>query len=527
MTLTPADADKILADHFAPWVLALGLTVEETGERHAVLRLPWSDSLARDGGGLSGQALMAAADTATVIAVSAARGAYGPMTTVQQADGVPAPASLWRNRDFTVFWLGQALSVLGGSLSLVALPMLVLAATGSLVQMGLITVVTGVSGILTGLFAGHVADRCDRRRLMVACDLLRAVLLGAVPLLWLTAGPLMWPLYVLTALVTALKTVFDVAYVSAVPQLVGAGELTAANSRLMGTFALGTLAGPVVAGFITAGAGGEWALGIDGATFLVSAVSLRWVTFGRHAPPAGETAARAAAAPAGGLREVFTVGFRFLWGHVLLRPLTVLLTLLTFVTMGATDLLVYRVREDLGRDAATLGYVIALSGLGVVAAALAAGRLRRVLGFGPCWLGTVGLIAVSVAGIGLSRSVPVIAVLAAVFMFGMTLGGITSMTLRQEVTPDELLGRVTSAFWTVHNAAGPVGAAVLTGLGARYGVPAVSVAGGVLCLLILGAGLATPLRGARRGPAPRGQAADARIPGGRRGRRAGKTAPGA
>ncbi|GAA0284941.1 PaaI family thioesterase [Streptomyces polychromogenes] len=91
VTLTPAEADKILADNFAPWVLALGLTVEETGERHTVLRLPWSDSLARDGGGLSGQALMAAADTATVIAVSAARGAYGPMTTVQQSTSFQRP----------------------------------------------------------------------------------------------------------------------------------------------------------------------------------------------------------------------------------------------------------------------------------------------------------------------------------------------------------------------------------------------------------------------------------------------------
>ncbi|OKI40930.1 thioesterase [Streptomyces sp. CB03578] len=93
MTLTPADADKILADNFAPWVLALGLTVAETGERHAVLRLPWSDALARDGGGLSGQALMAAADTATVIAISAARGGYGPMTTVQQSTSFQRPVT--------------------------------------------------------------------------------------------------------------------------------------------------------------------------------------------------------------------------------------------------------------------------------------------------------------------------------------------------------------------------------------------------------------------------------------------------
>ncbi|WP_236243027.1 PaaI family thioesterase [Streptomyces sp. CC228A] len=88
---TPAEADKILADNFAPWVLALGLSVEETGERHAVLRLPWSTALAREGGALSGQALMAAADTATVVAVSCARGAYVPMTTVQQSTSFQRP----------------------------------------------------------------------------------------------------------------------------------------------------------------------------------------------------------------------------------------------------------------------------------------------------------------------------------------------------------------------------------------------------------------------------------------------------
>ncbi|MEU6273860.1 PaaI family thioesterase [Streptomyces populi] len=85
MTLTPVEADKILADNFAPWVLDLGLSVVELDEHRAVLRLPWSARLTREGGSLSGQALMAAADTATVIAVSAARGAFVPMTTVQQS----------------------------------------------------------------------------------------------------------------------------------------------------------------------------------------------------------------------------------------------------------------------------------------------------------------------------------------------------------------------------------------------------------------------------------------------------------
>ncbi|SOE07141.1 PaaI family thioesterase [Streptomyces sp. Ag109_G2-15] len=85
MTMTTAEADKILSANFAPWVLDLGLCVEAVGEDRAILRLPWSERLAREGGGLSGQALMAAADTATVIAVSAARGGFVPMTTVQQS----------------------------------------------------------------------------------------------------------------------------------------------------------------------------------------------------------------------------------------------------------------------------------------------------------------------------------------------------------------------------------------------------------------------------------------------------------
>ncbi|MFD9129858.1 PaaI family thioesterase [Kitasatospora sp. NPDC059571] len=85
MTLSPAEADAVLAENFAPWVQALKLSVVEVGPAHAVLRLPWSDELAREGGGLSGQALMAAADTATVVALSAARGGYGPMTTIQQS----------------------------------------------------------------------------------------------------------------------------------------------------------------------------------------------------------------------------------------------------------------------------------------------------------------------------------------------------------------------------------------------------------------------------------------------------------
>jgi uncharacterized protein (TIGR00369 family) len=89
--LTVDLADKLLADNLAPWVLDLALRVENVGEQEAVLRLPWSGRLAREGGALSGQALMAAADTATVVAVAAARGGYVPMTTVQLSTSFQRP----------------------------------------------------------------------------------------------------------------------------------------------------------------------------------------------------------------------------------------------------------------------------------------------------------------------------------------------------------------------------------------------------------------------------------------------------
>ncbi|GAB1339291.1 hypothetical protein ACE1SV_58810 [Streptomyces sp. E-15] len=87
MTMGAAEADEILAARFAPWALEPGLTVQAVGEDRAAPRPPWSDRLAREGGGLSGQALTAAADTATVIAVSAARVGFAPMTTVHVPAG--------------------------------------------------------------------------------------------------------------------------------------------------------------------------------------------------------------------------------------------------------------------------------------------------------------------------------------------------------------------------------------------------------------------------------------------------------
>ncbi|NKZ02401.1 PaaI family thioesterase [Actinomadura latina] len=116
MTLKP---DEILRDNFAPWVLDLGLVAEEVGDGTAVLRLPWSDRLAREGGALSGQALMAAADTAVVLAVSGAKGGFVPMTTVQLSTTFQRPVV---GRDVLV---GVELSKLGRTMAFAEIDMTV------------------------------------------------------------------------------------------------------------------------------------------------------------------------------------------------------------------------------------------------------------------------------------------------------------------------------------------------------------------------------------------------------------------
>ncbi|WP_220447062.1 MFS transporter [Nonomuraea deserti] len=387
------------------------------------------------------------------------------------------------SRDFNVFWAGQTLSVLGSSVSTLAFPLLILAVTGSVAQMGLITAVATVVNIAAGLVAGPLVDRCDRRMVMLWCDWGRAALHLAVPLVWTFTQPL-WLLYAVAAAVAALTMVFQVAYIAAIPGLVPESRLTDANGRLQTTYAIASVAGPVLAGALSGAVGPAWAVGLDGLSFALSAVSLLLIRLARPGTGGDEGA--------GDVRKMFTVGFRFLWRHPVLRSLTILLTVLTFVTLAATDLLIFRLRDELHHGDSTVGTVLGVAMAGSIAGAMLASPLRRRFGFGACWLGSAALLGAALAALAATGSAVATAIAAVTFMFGLTVGGVCSMSLRQELTPGPLLGRVTSAFWTVHNAAGPVGVVVLTAAADRYGVPPVALAASATCLATVLAGLFTP-----------------------------------
>ncbi|MGA4843427.1 MFS transporter [Streptomyces sp. G45] len=405
------------------------------------------------------------------------------------------PPSLWADSNYRLFLALQGLSALGDSFSHVAIPLLVLHRTGSVAQMGLVTALTGLASIVTGLFAGVVADRLDRRRLLMATDVARCVLLGSVPLVWLFATPI-WLVYAVVPLAAAFGMLFQVTYVTVVPAIVPQGQILKANSHLFGTYAVASAGGPMLAGLVAAGFGPAAALGIDAVTFAVSAVGILFVRVRAAPSPERGPAERA------GVRGEFAAGARFLWRHPVLRPLTVLLTLVIFLTYGLTDLVVFRVKEELGHGDSTVGYVLTAATLGTLAAAAVVDRVRKRLGFGVVWVGVHIAAGAAVAALGLTGSVPAVGALAAAVLFCTGMAGMNSLSLRQEVTPGHLLGRVTSAFWTLHNALGPAGAAAVTAAAGTWGVAPVCLTVGAALVAIALAATRTGVGRSRVGRDP-------------------------
>ncbi|MFF8678441.1 MFS transporter [Streptomyces sp. NPDC015237] len=411
-----------------------------------------------------------------------------------RAAGPPAQDTrpLWRQRDFGVFWAAQTLSVLGDSFALIALPLLVLEATGSIARMGLLTAVGGAAAVLAAVFAGAVVDRVDRRKLLIGCDLVRMGMYGLVPVVWLF-GPQIWLLYVVLPLCEAVGMLFAVGYVTVVRSLVGTEQLTEANGRLNATAAAAGVLGPLCAGVVAGWSGPATAIGVDAASFGVSAACVAFVRFRpRPADDAPATGKRP------GLRQDLRTGIAFLYGHPVLRSLTVLLCGFSFLTLGLNDLVIYHLKHDLGRDDGTVGTVMAIGALGTITGALLVARARRRLGFGPTWTGSVAVCGLAFAGLGGVTEVPAVALLSAAFLACVGMAGTCSMSLRQEVTPEHLLGRVTSAFWTLQYSVAPVGAAVLTWAAEHHGTTPVALAAGAGCVLIATTALLTPIRGAGR-----------------------------
>ncbi len=349
--------------------------------------------------------------------------------------------------------------------SLAAVPMVaVLALNAGPGQIGLLHMVQSLPFLLLAIPLGLLADRQSRRRLMVVAESLRALSLAAL-LLGTASGRLSLALLGVLGFIGAAGTVgFSVAAPALVPALVPRAALGAANSRLELARSLAYAGGPALAGALVGWAGGGLAFALATALSLVAVALLARLP----EPPRTPVPARH---PWLELKE----GAALVWQHRLLRPIlltAVAWNLSWFVLQAAY--VPYAMRS-LGLDAQAVGLTLAAYGAGMVLGALAAPRFLAALPFGTVVvLGPLcSVLAMATMAASLLWPTGLLAGLS-FFLFGAgpILWTISSTTLRQTVTPQALLGRVSAIFLTVNMGARPLGAALGAAVGAQWGAAA-------------------------------------------------------
>jgi len=158
--------------------------------------------------------------------------------------------SLWRNRDYLLLWSGQLISTAGSGISQIAFPLLILAITGSPVQAGLIGALRSLIYILFTLPAGALLDRWDRKRVMVYCDIGRVLSLGSIPIAILLGQLTLIQLYLVTVISGVLEVFFDIAELACLPQVVTKEQLSEALGRTQATTGLVNLISPPLGGVL-------------------------------------------------------------------------------------------------------------------------------------------------------------------------------------------------------------------------------------------------------------------------------------
>lgn len=411
---------------------------------------------------------------------------------------------------------------MGDAFVSVALPLLVLQATGSVVQMGLVTAMFTVSSLISSLLSGIVVDRVDRRWLMIICDTGRVLLYGSIPLVWFLAGPQLWLIYVVVALGACFAACFFVAYNAVLPHLVENEQIALANGWLQVGVSLSFVLGPVLAGLVSTIWGPSMTVGIDALSFVISTLSLLFVRLRQSASlhtklrsngqfSKRETRSYSKIPPPVRLvplnadwyqkessvslnKQELLAGIYFLFRQPTLRAVSLLSLIFSPLLAPIVDLLIFRLKHDLSQSDGTVGLIFGLAALGGVLGGLLSSVLRRWLGFGMSWLGSLALVGLVAISAGLTANTWLMALLAAGFAFGQIVLYISSITLRQQLTPDYLLGRVTAASRTMDRLLGPIGVTVFTVLVARIGTPQVFLLVGVMTLAIAVAGVFTSAR---------------------------------
>jgi MFS family permease len=388
-------------------------------------------------------------------------------------------AGLLREPAFRRLWLAQSISQFGTQVTQLALPLVaIVVLQASPFEVGLLGAVEFVPFLLFTLPAGVWVDRLPKQRLMVAADLGRMIVLGAIPLAAVTRVIALWQLFIIAFVAGSLTVVFDVAYQAIVPELVSRARLQEGNSRLEVSRSAAYVLGPGVGGFIVGILGAPLAIVTDAASYLVSALFL----FGLRPTVPTSSLPIGAAGPGvtprrAGVRAEIGEGLRFYRRSQLLLASSAAIATLNFgFQVTFSILLVFLVREvDLTPQA--IGLAISLGSLGIVAGALTGSAFGKGVGVGPSLIVAATLDGVSMLIVALATKETAfwLLVLSGVLQgYGYMLININGLSLRQALTPDHLQGRVNATGrwinWSVIPPGAILGGALATVLGLRLTV---------------------------------------------------------
>jgi MFS family permease len=365
--------------------------------------------------------------------------------------------------DFRRLWLATSVSELGTQVSQLAIPLAAISLLhASALEVGVLAAAGYLPLAVFGLPAGAWVDRVRRRRVLMVTDLARAVVLASIPLVHALGHLTIAQLWIVALIVGALSVFFDVAYTSYLPSLVDRAGLARGNSRLQVSEQAAAVIGPGLAGWLIGLVGAPLAIATDAVSYLGSASFVSRIDHREASPDAAASRPR--------LRTQITEGLRYVFGERYLRGIAVAAGLINlFGRMMVVVLPIYLVRS-VGYSPRAIGIVFALGAVGFLLGAALADRVTELLGIGLTIVigGTVAAAALLLFALPpASIAGPLIA--AGMFVYGLGALNFTvaNATLRQLMTPGELLGRTTASMRFLVWVAQPI-AAVLAGVLASH-----------------------------------------------------------
>jgi len=413
--------------------------------------------------------------------------------------------SLWsvllRYADFRRLFAGNSISVLGSSVTTVALPLTaVLYLHASARQMGLLGAAALLPYLALSLPAGVWVDLFPYKRVLVATDLIQTGLLGSIPVL-ATFGLLrLWQLYVVGLLAGCASLLETVATQSFTPVLIPKRHLLPANSALMLTNAVAGTTGTAIAGFLVAALTAPIAIAVDAASFLLSCVCKARIRT-RHVPVRPHRPGRQQ------LGKEILDGLKAVFAQPVIRAVTIAATIGALAgQMQGVILILFLVRH-LGMPAGIVGIAVASGGAAAIGGALLVTSLTRRVGPGRTFI--LGMATQSAAGLVLavaprmvSAAIAVVIVAQILRGAGPSLYGVNQQTLRQTLMPASMLARV-NASWRFLVFGTQVFGALLGGfLGSVLGLQLTLVAGSAVMFAGTTVALLSPLRSLRQLPVP-------------------------